>query len=45
MREEEVEQYRKFMVESGYLQPFDTETAIARLDDDDDDDIPILEPL
>ena len=57
LREDEVDDYRKFMVSTGFVQPFDSKAAIARLEDLDDDedeevvredgeeDLPMIEPI
>jgi len=53
LHQNEVDDYRNFLVNSGFAKPFDSQAAIARLeeidldedDDMDDDGLPMFEPI
>jgi len=46
LREEEVQEHRRFLEETGFFPPSNMDSIIAAIDDEDDaDDMPLLEPI
>ena len=46
LREEEVQEHRRFLEETGFFNPSSAQQIIEAIDDDEDtDDIPLLEPI